>query len=139
ITTEQNIAKLFQAALIPGLLAALFYCVTIAIVVRRNPSLAPLSDRIEIEPTVQPWWPKILGVLLLAGIGALVWRGAMGMGTAAILGALPLLVMIVDVAVLPAVMIAIVVVGGIYGGVFTRTEGASVGAIAMLLVGLAQR
>jgi len=31
------------------------------------------------------------------------------------------------------------VVGGIYGGVFTPTEGAAVGAIAMLVVGLAQR
>ena len=30
-------------------------------------------------------------------------------------------------------------VGGIYGGVFTPTEGAAVGAIAMLLVGAAQR
>jgi C4-dicarboxylate transporter, DctM subunit len=37
ITTEQNIAKLFQAALIPGLMAAVFYCIVIAIVVRRNP------------------------------------------------------------------------------------------------------
>jgi C4-dicarboxylate transporter, DctM subunit len=36
-------------------------------------------------------------------------------------------------------MIAIVVVGGIYGGVFTPTEGASVGAIAMLIVGVSQR
>ena len=30
ITTEQNIAKLFKAALIPGLMAALFYCIAIA-------------------------------------------------------------------------------------------------------------
>ena len=41
ITTEQNIAKLFKAALIPGLLAALFYCIVIASCVRRNPELAP--------------------------------------------------------------------------------------------------
>ncbi len=31
------------------------------------------------------------------------------------------------------------VVGGIYGGVFTPTEAAAVGAVAMLLVGLVQR
>ena len=31
------------------------------------------------------------------------------------------------------------VLGGIYGGVFTPTEGAAVGAFAMLLVGVAQR
>ena len=40
---------------------------------------------------------------------------------------------------MPAITIALVVVGGIYGGVFTPTEGAAVGAIAMLIVGLAQR
>jgi TRAP-type C4-dicarboxylate transport system permease large subunit len=46
---------------------------------------------------------------------------------------------IVDIAILPAIGIACVVVGGIYGGVFTPTEGAAVGAIAMLATGLAQR
>jgi C4-dicarboxylate transporter, DctM subunit len=126
ITTEQNIAKLFQAALIPGLLAALFYCITIALVVRRNPALAPQTAKVEIERAPQPWWPKIAGVLFLAAIAAL-------------LAALAVLVMFVDAAVMPAIMIAVVVVGGIYGGVFTPTEGAAVGAIAMLVVGLAQR
>jgi len=35
-------------------------------------------------------------------------------------------------------LVAFVVVGGIYGGVFTPTEGAAVGAIAMFLVGVLQ-
>ena len=39
----------------------------------------------------------------------------------------------------PVLLVALMVVGGIYGGVFTPTEGAAVGAIAMLLVGLLQR
>jgi tripartite ATP-independent transporter DctM subunit len=42
-------------------------------------------------------------------------------------------------AVWPAILIAIVVVGGIYGGVFTPTEGAAVGAVAMLITAIAQR
>ncbi|WP_439590747.1 TRAP transporter large permease subunit, partial [Hydrogenophaga sp.] len=42
-------------------------------------------------------------------------------------------------AVWPAVTVAVVVLGGIYGGLFTPTEGASVGAIAMLLTGVATR
>ncbi|KAA2230800.1 TRAP transporter large permease subunit, partial [Salinarimonas soli] len=46
ISTEQNIVKLFQAALLPGLLATLFYILTIAIVVRRNPDLAPPHERV---------------------------------------------------------------------------------------------
>ena len=41
IVTEQNIAKLFQAALIPGLIAVAFYCVVIALMVRWKPALAP--------------------------------------------------------------------------------------------------
>ena len=45
ITAEQNIAKLFQAALIPGLLATAFYCIAIAVVVRRRPELAPPVER----------------------------------------------------------------------------------------------
>jgi C4-dicarboxylate transporter, DctM subunit len=139
ITTEQNIAKLFQAALIPGLLAALFYCLTIAIVVRRNPALAPESAKITVERGPQPWWPKILGIAALAGIAAQIYLGKLAWDNAALFAGLALLAMVVDAAVMPAIMIAIVVVGGIYGGVFTPTEGAAVGAIAMLLVGVSQR
>jgi tripartite ATP-independent transporter DctM subunit len=98
ITTEQNIAKLFQAALIPGLMAALFYCIMIAILVRRTPALAPTTvDAVSTAPGER------------------------------------------EISVWPAILIAIVVVGGIYGGVFTPTEGAAVGAITMLLAGLLQR
>lgn len=96
ISTEQNIVKLFQAALIPGLLATLFYVAMIALVALRKPDLAPLQPR-------QPWsarWPAI----------ARTW---------------------------PALSVALIVLGGIYGGIFTPTEGASVGVIAMLAAGLA--
>ncbi len=139
ITTEQNIAKLFQAALIPGLLAALFYCITIAIVVRRNPELAPQSDVVVIEKAKQPLWPKALAGLALAAIAAQVMRGQLAWDNAAVFAGLAILVAIIDVAIMPAILIAVVVVGGIYGGVFTPTEGAAVGAIAMLVVGVATR
>ena len=36
-------------------------------------------------------------------------------------------------------LIAVTVVGGIYGGVFTPTEGAAVGVVAMLVLGAATR
>ena len=45
IATEQNIAKLFMAAMIPGLLAVVFYAIVIAIVTRRNPEIAPIQER----------------------------------------------------------------------------------------------
>jgi tripartite ATP-independent transporter DctM subunit len=94
IATEQNIAKLFMAALIPGLIAAAFYCVVIAVVARLRPEWAPVQDRAEGEPPLR----------------ALVGAG-------------------------PALLIACIVVGGIYGGVFTPTEGASVGVAAMFAAG----
>jgi tripartite ATP-independent transporter DctM subunit len=98
ITTEQNIAKLFKAALIPGILAALFYCIVIALIVRRNPALGPAVPRAERGERIRS---------LMA-----VW---------------------------PVMLVGVVVVGGIYGGVFTPTEGAGVGAVAMIVIALAQR
>jgi tripartite ATP-independent transporter DctM subunit len=98
ISTEQNIAKLFMAALIPGLLAALLYILAIGVVVRRNPALGPALPR----------------------VAAAERRRAM-------------------IAVLPVLGIAFVVVGGIYGGVFTPTESAAVGVVATLFAGLLRR
>jgi C4-dicarboxylate transporter, DctM subunit len=98
ISTEQNIAKLFKAALIPGLLAAFFYCIVIALVARKYPHLAPAQSRM-------PWRERIVPLL----------------------------------GIIPAMFVALVVVGGIYGGIFTPTEGASVGAMTMLLIGILRR
>ncbi|MGE5510959.1 MAG: TRAP transporter large permease [Bacteroidota bacterium] len=98
ITTEQNIAKLFMAALIPGLLAAVFYCIVIALVARANPEIAPPAQALTPIERRKAF--------------AAVW---------------------------PAIVVAIVVVGGIYGGVFTPTEAAAVGAVAMCAIALVQR
>jgi C4-dicarboxylate transporter DctM subunit len=95
ISTEQNIAKLFMAAFVPGLLAALFYIATIAVLVRRDPAAGPAG-------------PRLSGRERLAAVGA-AW---------------------------PVLMIALLVLGGIYGGVFTPTEGAAVGATLVLLAAL---
>ena len=89
ILAEQNIAKLFAAAFIPGILAALGYMLVVNIVVRINPKLAGSMAPVP--------WPERLQAL-----GA-VW---------------------------PVILIFIVVVGGIYSGLFTPTEGAAVGAVS---------
>ena len=88
ILTEQNIAKLFAAALVPGILAMLGYIAVIAITCRVKPELATPSEPL---PWPQRW-------KALAGI----W---------------------------PIVAIFILVFGGIYGGLFSPTEGAAVGAV----------
>ncbi len=90
ILAEQNIAKLFAAAFVPGILAALGYMVVIGIVVR----LYPQWGGRQLEPMP---WPERLRAQHD------VW---------------------------PVVTIFIVVIGGIYTGIFTPTEGAAVGAVA---------
>jgi tripartite ATP-independent transporter DctM subunit len=93
ILTEQNIAKLFLAAIVPGLLAALGYMITIAIYVRVNPGAAG----------VRPPIPYAERFRALAN----VW---------------------------PILLVFVSVVGGIYGGIFTPTEGAAVGALGTGLI-----
>lgn len=86
ILAEQNIAKLFIAAFIPGILAAIGYMIAIAIYVRIYPKSGPAAEKAS--------WPQRLVALKD------VW---------------------------PIVLIFVVVIGGIYGGVFTPTEAASIG------------
>ncbi|NDW07045.1 TRAP transporter large permease [Jiella pacifica] len=68
ILTEQNIAKLFLAAVVPGVLAMLGYMLTIAIYVRVKPDSsglrdkAPLAERLRLTFEV---WPVLLVFFLV--------------------------------------------------------------------------
>ncbi|MFQ1699711.1 TRAP transporter large permease [Loktanella agnita] len=98
ILTEQNIAKLFAAAFVPGLLAALGYMLTIAIYVRLYPEQAGTHSRLAYAQRF-----KALSA---------VW---------------------------PVLLVFALVVGGIYNGWFTPTEGAAVGAMGTGLIALFSR
>jgi C4-dicarboxylate transporter DctM subunit len=87
ILAEQNIEKLFVAALVPGILAAIGYMIAISIWVRVWPNTAAVKERM-------PWPARMVAL-------AKVW---------------------------PVLVIFLVVVGGIYSGIFTPTEAAAVGA-----------
>jgi tripartite ATP-independent transporter DctM subunit len=95
ILTEQNIAKLFLAAFIPGILAALGYMLTISLYVRLHPDAAgtrppvPMGERFR---ALAECWPVLL--------------------------------------------IFVLVVGGIYAGWFTPTEGSAIGAAGTGLAAL---
>ena len=95
ILTEQNISKLFTAAVVPGLIAMVGYMLAVAIYVRVVPGQAPDND-IAPEPMT---FAKVVGVL-------------------------------------PILVIFTSVFGGIYGGFFTPTEGAAVGAALTLITGV---
>ena len=139
ITAEQNIAKLFQAALIPGLMASAFYCLAIAFVVRRKPELAPPVTVEAGAPPHRPVWARPAGlILLIAALGGW-YAGALGTVAAILAALIAVILFFADLAVIPTAVVAVIVVGGIYGGVFTPTEGAAVGVIVMLVIGLLQR
>ena len=98
IMTEQNIAKLFAAALIPALIAATAYLITIYVYVRSRPHEGPAQPKQslrEVTDTFKDVWP--------------------------------------------VAVIFLVVFGGIYGGIFTPTEGAAIGATMTFVLGLVKR
>jgi C4-dicarboxylate transporter, DctM subunit len=88
ILAEQNIAKLFMAAFVPGIIAALGYLIAIAIYVRAKPGSGPAGE-------AQPWaarvraladvWPALaLFVTVIGGIygGIFTPTEAAAVGTA---------------------------------------------------------
>ena len=52
ILAEQNIAKLFAAAMVPGIIAMLGYIGVVGLIARRNPELAPPSEAL---PMAERW------------------------------------------------------------------------------------
>ena len=97
ILTEQNIAKLFAAAIIPGIIATIGYLFAIMWFARKYPEhcpQAPRQSKAERIAALKPVWPILI--------------------------------------------IFVVVFGGIYGGFFSPTEAASVGALATFIAALAK-
>jgi tripartite ATP-independent transporter DctM subunit len=88
IAVEANIVTMFQAALVPGILAALGYLAAIWLYVRIRPLAGPVGPRATARERgyafIQTW---------------------------------------------PVMFIFVLVIGGIYAGIFTPTEGAAVGAL----------
>ena len=95
LVTETNIGKLFAAGFIPGILAVVMMCLTIAFLTWRNPELGPAAERSS--------WAERLSAFKD------VWAVA---------------------------VLFVIVMGGIYGGVFTTTEGAGVGAFGAFIIAL---
>ena len=93
VMVEANVATLFQAAFVPGLMAAAGYILMIAIVVR-------------IAPESGPAGPKTAFALKLRAM----------------------------IEIWPVLVIFLLVMGGIYAGFFTPTEGAGVGATGTFLI-----
>ncbi len=89
ILTEQNIAKLFAAAMVPGLLAMLGYLVVIALIVRRRPDLAPPLAPVsaaEKLAALRGVWPIVLVFsVVFGGIYGGLFSPTEGAGVGAVL------------------------------------------------------
>ncbi len=88
ILVEANVARLFVAAIVPGLMAALGYMLVIRLYVHFKPESAGMAPAVSNSSR------------LLALVD--IW---------------------------PVLLIFFVVIGGIYSGIFTPTEGAAIGAL----------
>lgn len=53
VLTQESIGKLFVAAVVPGILAALGYLLVIAIIVRRDPSAGPAGEKIPFAEMIK--------------------------------------------------------------------------------------
>ena len=98
LLTDQSIATLFIAGIIPGLLLISLFLLTIYVMARRNPVLAP--------PGPATTWPEKMAAL--KGVWA-------------------------------TLVLFALVIGGMYAGVFTPTEGGGIGAFGALFIGIVRR
>lgn len=128
ILTEQNIAKLFMAAFIPGILAAIGYMVAISIYVRVVPGSEKKSERMPYAQRLGALlqvWPVLLVFLLVVGGIYLGWFtpteaaaiGAAGTGLIALFGRALTMGNLVDALLSTAsstAMIFLIVLGASY-------------------------
>ncbi len=74
ILTEQNIVKMFIAAMVPGLLAAFGYMLTVAIYVRLRPGAADTAPRVpyghRFRTLLKVWPVVVIFGLVIGGIAA---------------------------------------------------------------------
>lgn len=98
ILTEQSIAKLFIAGVLPGLLGLLCYIGAILWIAWRHPARAPAGTRTD-------WREKLRGLRGVGGVLALFS----------------------------------LVMGGLYGGAFTATEAAGIGAFGAFVISIWRR
>jgi len=92
VIAEESIGKLFLAGILPGILLALVFMVTIYAIAKHNPKAGPAAAR-------ATWRERLISIKDIWGL----------------------------------VLLFVVVLGGIWGGLFTPTEAAAVGAFVSFI------
>lgn len=150
ILAQVSIGQLFLAGVIPGIILAVIYCLGIAVIARLRPESvgdvatldlpaeAPSTEAVaggEVgpgapeDPTGADTSQPTIGGDLDAQLTEELRRGADASGSTWRTLVRPW----------PVAVLIVVVLGGIYGGVFTATEAGAVGALGAILVALAKR
>ncbi|MBP7065794.1 TRAP transporter large permease [Ferrovibrio sp.] len=111
LLTDQSINDLFLAGIVPGLILAITYSIGILAMAR--------------------FWPNFVG-----GPGS-ARAAALAAARPEPLVLLPLGTMLAKL--LPVALLVLLVLGGIYGGIFTATEAGAIGAFGAMLVAIAKR
>jgi TRAP-type C4-dicarboxylate transport system permease large subunit len=162
IMTETNIGKLFAAGMLPGLLCTVLLCIGVLYVTWRDPKAGPPGERqnwaarmdsirgvgwfvlaaVLLVLATKIYWPNPGGTL---PFGVSWSAGAKGTylidaDDAGVLGAFAVFgLALVFKGVISVIALFVLVMGGIYGGIFTATEGAGIGAFGALLLTVARR
>ena len=105
IITEQSVAAMFKAGIIPGIMLALAYIVAIVVMATFFKKYVGGQEQQDIEAAAQENFSK----------RQLFSKSA------------------------PLVLLILLVLGGIYGGVFTPTEAGAVGALGALIIAFLKR
>ncbi len=98
IMTEQSVARLFMAGVIPGIILTVMLMLTVYVLARRNPQAAPPAQKF-------PWGERIKAL-------PNVWK---------------------------MLVLFLLIMGGIWGGLFTPTEAAGVAAVVAFIFLLIKR
>jgi C4-dicarboxylate transporter DctM subunit len=105
IITEQSVAALFKAGIIPGIMLALAYIIAIVTMATFFPKYVGGQTKVDIDKAALERFSK---------------RELFGKSG-------------------PLVLLVLLVLGGIYGGVFTPTEAGAVGALGALIIAYAKK
>jgi C4-dicarboxylate transporter, DctM subunit len=98
IFAQESVGKLYMAGVIPGILLAVMFMVTILVRCKLNPALGPKS-------ALASWRERLTSIR----------------------------------DIVPVAILAIIVLGGIWGGVFTANEAAGIGVTVAVVIGLILR
>jgi C4-dicarboxylate transporter DctM subunit len=109
ILTDESVGKLLMAGVIPGLLSALAYSITIVFWFKREQKKQNIPADEVLRQLVAEGQDSVTGM----------WKELLSVG--------------------PALILILVVLGGIYSGIVTPTEAAAVGAFATLILALIKR